>query len=254
MRQLSINLTGECVDDALSAAHSDTVYVSFSGLTPRSGAAAAAAAAGRDDATSSCGCTAIRIWTHKELFILRYVLALTAMVLTLGSIYMGITQHYHGRVCFSSRQPPSELAVVASCEVYQNHSYASMGGAPDVKIEERSSMETPLSSHDSLSSAWPLDIDSSSRTTGAHAMTFTGGWPLENSVMHLVVSVLLALLLIFLRALPTTMLPVGMWVLVAVALAATILFGTWSDVVGVLMGYVCGAEPRVLVLCVRQTL
>lgn len=237
MRQLSIDLTGECVDDALSAAHSDTVYVSFGDLTPHAGAAAAAAA-GIGGATSPRGCTAISIWAHNELSILRYMLALTTMVLALGSIYMGVTQHYHGRVCFYNRQPPSELAVVTSCEVYQNHSYTSMGGAPDVKIGEHSSMETSSLSHDSLSPAWPLDIDNSSRTTGAHAMMFTGGWPLENSVMHLVVSVLLALLLIFLRALPTTMLPVGMWVLVAVALATTILFGTWSNVVGVLMEYV----------------
>lgn len=50
-------------------------------------------------------------------------------MLVLGSIHMGVTQHYHGKVCFSGRQPPSGLAVVTSCEVYQNHSYASTGGA-----------------------------------------------------------------------------------------------------------------------------
>lgn len=225
MRQLSIDLTGECDGDVLSSAHSDTAYVSFRDL---SGHADAVGTTG-DGATSPRGCTASSSWAHNELFLLRYVLSLTALVLALGSIHMSATQHYHGRVCFSSRQ--SGVFVATSCEVYQNLSYAlATDGSPDVKIWDRVPMETASLSNASLSTSWPLDIDNS-RMTGARVMTFTGGWPLGNSVMHLVVSVLLTLLLIFLRVVPTTVLPVGMLALVAVALATTIVFGTWLSVV-----------------------
>lgn len=211
MRHLSIDLTG---DEELSCAHDNSAYVSFSDLNTHAGTTGSNTAPGDSVISSSS-------WTLSELFIFRYVISLTALVLALGGVHIGVTQHYRGQVCLTRSQPGLPI-VAADCQVYPNHTYATTSGAPDLKIWEQSPvrMSSPTASR-------TTDIDSSSLTGAVHVVMFTGGWPIANSVVHVAVSALLALLIVFLRVAPTTTgLPVGMWMMVGIALMTAILLGT----------------------------